>query len=62
MFIIFYKILYYIKIKMKMKNEERLENEESKNFSGIWDKDNPGGRISKINIYFYIYFIRQLYC
>jgi hypothetical protein len=47
---------------MKMKNEERLENEESKNFSGIWDKDNPGGRISKINIYFYIYFIRQLYC
>ena len=34
------------------------ENEESKNFSGIWDKDNPGGRISKINIYFYIDFIR----
>ena len=30
------------------KKEEKNENEESKNFSGLWDKDNVINRISKI--------------
>jgi hypothetical protein len=30
------------------KKEEKNENEESKNFSGIWDRDNIVNRISKI--------------
>jgi hypothetical protein len=30
------------------KKEEKNENEESKNFSGIWDRDNIVNRISTI--------------
>ena len=37
------------------KKEEKNENEESKNFSGIWDRDNIVNRIS--TIFFLILFI-----
>ena len=33
-----------------MKIENKMENEESKNASGIWDKDNIVNRISNKNI------------
>ena len=32
------------------KKEEKNENEESKNFSGIWDRDNIVNRISNLFI------------
>jgi len=38
------------------KKEDKNENEESKNFSGLWDKDNIYNRISNIffnEIYLY---------
>ena len=30
------------------KKDDKNENEESKNFSGLWDKDNMYNRISNI--------------
>ena len=37
---------------MKTKKEEKIENEESKNFSSMWDRDNALNRISNIYIIF----------
>ena len=38
------------------KKEDKNENEESKNFSGLWDKDNMYNRISNI-----FYFFNEIY-
>ena len=40
-----------------MKNEDKIENEESKNISDIWGADNMYNRISKINIFIIICFV-----
>lgn len=40
--------LIYKKDLEESKKEEKNENEESKNFSGIWDRDNIVNRISTI--------------
>ena len=39
-----------------MKNEDKIENEESKNISDVWGADNMFNRISKIVIFIIIYF------
>ena len=31
-----------------MKNEDKIENEESKNISALWEKDNMYNRISNL--------------
>ena len=33
------------------KKDEKNENEESKNFSGMWDRDNVINRISNVYIF-----------
>ena len=40
-----------------MKNEDKIENEESKNISDIWGADNMYNRISKIIIFIIICFV-----
>ena len=40
-----------------MKNEDKIENEESKNISDIWGADNMFNRISKIIIFIIISFV-----
>ena len=40
------------------KKDEKNENEESRNFSGMWDKDNIVNRIS--NLFILMLFINML--